>query len=173
MCRPDEASRVVAYLQANRYHLQDTSPSWPDDYLTEEFWERQLEDNVREFERDQSLRLFMFEKDAPEKVIGTANFTSILRKAAQFCYLGYGLDKDKQGYGYMTEGLRGAIAYVFDDMNLHRIMANYLPTNERSANVLKRLGFRVDGYAIDYLFLNGKWRDHILTSLSNSHWRAP
>jgi len=56
-------------------------------------------------------------------------------------------------------------------MNLHRIMANYVPTNERSASVLKKLGFQVEGYARDYLYLNGKWRDHILTSLTNKDWQ--
>ena len=46
-------------------------------------------------------------------------------------------------------------------------MANYMPTNEASGKVLKRLGFTVEGYARDYLCLNGKWEDHILTSLTN------
>ena len=32
---------------------------------------------------------------------------------------------------------------------------------------LKKIGFTVEGYARDYLFLNGKWQDHVLTSLIN------
>lgn len=47
-------------------------------------------------------------------------------------------------------------------------MANYLPQNQRSAALLKRLGFSVEGYARDYLKINGEWQDHILTSLVNS-----
>ena len=78
----------------------------------------------------------------------------------------------EQGKGYMTEGLKSAIDYVFQELNLHRVMANYMPHNQRSGNVLKRLGFVVEGYARDYLLINGKWQDHILTSLTNPHWQA-
>jgi ribosomal-protein-alanine N-acetyltransferase len=51
-------------------------------------------------------------------------------------------------------------------------MANYMPHNRRSGNVLKRAGFVVEGYARDYLMINGKWEDHIFTSLTNPHWRS-
>jgi ribosomal-protein-alanine N-acetyltransferase len=30
----------------------------------------------------------------------------------------------------------------------------------------------VEGYARDYLMINGKWEDHIFTSLINPHWRS-
>ena len=37
--------------------------------------------------------------------------------------------------------LEASIAYVFDELGLHRVMANHLPTNERSARVLRAMGF--------------------------------
>ena len=52
-------------------------------------------------------------------------------------------------------------------------MANYIPHNERSGRLLRRLGFMVEGYARDYLFINGAWRDHILTALTNPNPRPP
>jgi ribosomal-protein-alanine N-acetyltransferase len=48
-----------------------------------------------------------------------------------------------------------------------------MPHNTRSAAVLKRLGFAVDGYARDYLMIDGRWQDHILTSLLNPDWTQP
>ena len=72
----------------------------------------------------------------------------------------------------MSEALPAAIDYVFANLNLHRIMANYLPDNQRSGNLLKRLGFVVEGYARDYLLINGKWQAYILTSLTNHNWQA-
>ena len=72
----------------------------------------------------------------------------------------------------MAEALAGAIDFAFDSLHLHRIEANYMPHNRRSGNTLRRLGFVVEGYARDYLLINGKWEDHILTSLSNPHWES-
>jgi ribosomal-protein-alanine N-acetyltransferase len=58
-------------------------------------------------------------------------------------------------------------------LNLHRVMANYLPENERSARLLARLGFCIEGQANAYLQIAGAWRDHILTSLVNAQWHEP
>lgn len=71
----------------------------------------------------------------------------------------------------MTEALELLIPYAFGPLNLHRIMANYMPRNRRSARLLKRLGFRIEGRAPDYLQIAGRWEDHILTSLVNQKWR--
>lgn len=50
-------------------------------------------------------------------------------------------------------------------------MASYLPHNQSSGMLLKRLGYVVEGYARDYLMINGQWQDHILTSLTNYNWK--
>ena len=67
----------------------------------------------------------------------------------------------------MHEALTAAIAHVFNAMQLHRIMANYRPQNERSARLLARLGFEPEGEARAYLKINGVWADHVLTALIN------
>jgi ribosomal-protein-alanine N-acetyltransferase len=71
----------------------------------------------------------------------------------------------------ITEALMAAIKYVFEELNLHRVMANYMPGNEKSAKLLQRLGFKVEGHARDYLRLAGDWQDHTLTALVNESWR--
>ncbi|MCG8422446.1 MAG: GNAT family N-acetyltransferase [Proteobacteria bacterium] len=105
--------------------------------------------------------------DQPYRILGTCTFTSITRGPHQSCLLGYGLDQRLQGRGVMTEALEACVEFAFGTLELQRIMANYMPSNERSAAVLKRLGFVVEGYARDFLFVNGSWCDHILTALVN------
>ncbi len=54
---------------------------------------------------------------------------------------------------------------------MHRIAASYMPHNKRSEAVLKHMGFEREGFAKDYLLINGKWEDHILTALHNPNWK--
>lgn len=171
LCQPDEAHKVASYHYRNREYLKPFYPQFDDDFFSESYWVERLITNIEEFEEDQSVRFFIFEKGAESQIIGTANFSGIVRRAAQYCVLGYGLDEDKQGLGYMSEALFTAIDYMFTVKNLHRIMANYIPTNQKSANVLKRLGFVVEGYARNYLRLDGVWKDHILTARVNDCWQ--
>ena len=65
--------------------------------------------------------------------------------------------------------MRYPIYAEFDELGLNRVMAGYLPHNERSATLLLRLGFEKEGYARRYLKINGKWEDHILTALVKDH----
>ncbi len=83
------------------------------------------------------------------------------------------MDAEHQGEGYMHEALAAAIEYVFTDLNIHRIQANYQPSNHRSGRLLERLGFAIEGYARNYLLIDGAYRDHILTSLTNPDWQQP
>src|SRR5215218_9941972 len=100
-------------------------------------------------------------------VVGTCNYTNVVRGPFLACHLGYQIARAREGRGLMTEALRATNAFVFESMRLHRIMANYRPENERSGRLLDRLGFVREGLAKDYLFIDGAWRDHILTALTN------
>lgn len=100
-------------------------------------------------------------------ILGWCTFTNVIREIFQACFLGYKLDERSQRQGYMTEALSAGIDYVFTTQRLHRIQANYMPHNQRSAAVLRRLGFTIEGTARKYLFIGGEWRDHVLTSLIN------
>jgi ribosomal-protein-alanine N-acetyltransferase len=167
----EDIPSILKYFIDNKAYLTPYYPTWVEHFFTVEYWNYQVENNFLEFIHDQSLKLFIFPKKQPTKIIGTINFTNFVKGAAHFCYVGYSLAEAEQGKGYMTESLKVATDYVFQELNLHRIMANYMPHNQRSGNVLKRLGFVVEGYARDYLLINGKWQDHILTSLTNHKWK--
>ena len=64
----------------------------------------------------------------------------------------------------MRELLHAALGWAFDGLQLHRVMAAYLPRNERSARLLQALGFEREGYAKRYLRIAGVWEDHVLTA---------
>jgi ribosomal-protein-alanine N-acetyltransferase len=171
---PEMAAKLLTYAYENEQHLAPWEPPRPEGYLTEGYWYRRLERNLDELARDASLRLCLFRRRDPDgPVIGHVNFNQLIRGAFQSCTLGYSLDRRCEGRGMMSEALTTAIPYVFGALGLHRVQANYIPTNERSGKVLRRLGFVVEGYARDYLFIGGAWRDHVLTALTNPSAPAP
>jgi len=167
-----DVPEIINFFYRNQEYLAPWQPLWHSTFLTQEFWQQQVEENIKEFQGDRSLKLFIFKTTHPTEIIGQVNFNNFVRGAAQFCYLGYSLAEIEQGKGYMAEALQAAINYVFKELNMHRVMANYIPQNHRSGNVLKKLGFVVEGYARKYLLINGQWQDHILTSLTNKNWQA-
>lgn len=166
---PDAASRMAAYYAENQLHHGPWDPPHPDGFFTEAYWAERLARHRSEFADDQAVRLAIFRRgEAGGPVVGQANLTQIVRGPFQACNLGYSVDHRCEGQGFMTEALRAVIEYAFGPMALHRIQANYRPSNERSGRLLRRLGFVVEGYARDYLFINGAWRDHILTALTQT-----
>jgi [ribosomal protein S5]-alanine N-acetyltransferase len=167
-----DIAAVTHYYQSNRAFLAPFEPIRADEFFTDFFWQVQLERSLLDFEQDHSLRLFIFERAQPTVVIGSINFNQFFRGPLQACVLGYSLAESKQQQGCMLEALTVSIDYVFTELNFHRITANYMPRNQRSGNLLKKVGFVVEGYARDYLLINGLWEDHILTSLTNSNWQA-
>ena len=166
----EDAPEIVRYFSENREHLAGSRPRMEADFFTESFWRTQAHAALAEFRADRSARFFVWDRADPARVIGNANFTQFVRGAAHYCVLGYGIAGDVEGRGMMREALEAGIGYVFGELDMHRIGANYVPENHRSGGLLQRLGFRVEGYARDYLFLDGRWRDHVLTALLNPRW---
>lgn len=164
---------MARYFIDNRQFHAPWSPDLPDSFFTVEHWRKRLRELREEFRGDRSAMFFLFAETDRTRAVGRISFSSIVRGAAHFCYLGYDLDEGAVGNGYMTEGLQAAVEFMFRERNLHRIMANYMPRNARSAMVLNRLGFKTEGYASAYLRIAGRWEDHVLTALTNDAWKVP
>lgn len=169
---PAMAAAHARFVLDNRTHLEPWEPLHPPEYYTTTYWRLALERDRELVDNDQAIRVSLYPKGArpratpsPEsQVIGGARFSSIVRGAFHACFLGYQLDHRFEGRGLMHEALVAAVPFVMRTFSLHRVQANYQPTNERSGRLLRRLGFVVEGYARDYLFIAGAWRDHVLTS---------
>ena len=70
----------------------------------------------------------------------------------------------------MKKGLSLVISHAFRDMKLHRIEANIQPENGRSKELVKALGFKLEGYSPRYLKIAGRWRDHERWALLSEDW---
>ncbi|HEX9392721.1 MAG TPA: GNAT family N-acetyltransferase [Usitatibacteraceae bacterium] len=168
---PDQAGQAQVFFERNRGHFAPWRPPEPAGMYTEAYWQAQIPVIADGFALGHSARFWIWEKAAPTRLIGTVGFSQIFRGPFCSCVLGYQIDQECEGQGLMSEALRTAIRYMFSTQKLHRIAANYRPANLRSGRLLARLGFRIEGYAPQYLFIDGAWRDHILTSLVNDTFR--
>jgi len=166
-----DVPEILRYFKENESHLSAFDPKKPDGFYTESFWQTKILKHHEAFHADQSVRLYLFNSKNNTEILGTLEFSQIVRGPFQACYLGYGIAKKYEGKGLMYEGIKAAIDYAFGDLNLHRIMANHLPDNHRSAKLLQRLGFVRECVAQRYLRINGSWRDHVLNSLTNESWK--
>ncbi|MFC4777780.1 GNAT family N-acetyltransferase [Paenibacillus sp. GCM10023252] len=162
-----DAPAVLEYVLRNRHFLQDWEPAREDAYYTLESQEELLEQDSAATASGQLWKGWIVHPDNPEIILGSVALSNIVRGIFLSCHLGYRLDQHALNQGYMTEALEAAIRYAFDELKLHRIEANIMPRNTASLRVVQKLGFQEEGIARSYLYINGKWEDHIHMVLLN------
>ncbi len=164
---PVDFNLLVTYISKNRSHLAKWEPQRASDYFSSTETKKRVESNFQNFQIGSSISLVGFNKDKSE-ILCVCTFSNISYGAFQACNLGYSISEKEQGKGLMFEMLQSSINYVFQELKLHRVMANYIPENTRSERLLSKLGFQKEGLAKSYLKIAGSWQDHVLTSKINT-----
>ncbi|WP_413284531.1 GNAT family N-acetyltransferase [Vibrio sp. MA40-2] len=166
----EDAKLISDYFNKNKQHLKPWEPTREAAFFTAEGWEKKLIKLTELHLLELGFYCIILKQQTGE-MIGTISFSSLTRFPLHSCSVGYSLDKNAQGYGYMRQALNVTCQWMFKEQNIHRISASYMPDNIKSAAVLKSQGFQKVGFAKDYLLINGQWQDHYLTALINPHWR--
>lgn len=158
-----DAPAVLRYRTANREHLAPWEPLREEAYCTLEHCAQAIAEGREHARLDRGYPFLVFDRDEQE-ILATFTLANMVRGAFQACHLGYGVAARAQGQGIMREALQAGLDWAFGELGLHRVMANHLPRNERSARLLAQLGFEREGYAKRYLQIAGVWEDHVLTA---------
>ncbi len=95
-----------------------------------------------------------------DTIAGVVTISEIVRGTFQSAYLGYYALEPNAGEGYLREGLQQVISHAFGKLKLHRLEANIQPGNQRSIALVKRFGFKREGYSPRYIKVCGRWCDH-------------
>ncbi|MFV8782784.1 GNAT family N-acetyltransferase [Microbulbifer sp. SA54] len=159
-----DATQLSQFYTDNQEHLRPWEPRRDEGYHTVEAWEQRLAEYRTARKNGSSVHFIASEPDQTE-IIATCSLTNIVRGPFLACHMGYAVSHKYEGKGYMKALCTHVIDYAFNELCLNRIMANYMPSNHRSAALLESLGFQKEGEARRYLKINGAWEDHILTSL--------
>ncbi|WP_286160759.1 GNAT family protein [Virgibacillus sp. 7505] len=100
-------------------------------------------------------------------IIGIIMLSEVVRWNLQSCWIGYFLDKEQNGKGYMTEAVRQVVSIAFKELEFHRLEAGVMPHNIGSIKVLLKAGFHKEGIAKQNVKINGKWQDHQTLAIIN------
>jgi [ribosomal protein S5]-alanine N-acetyltransferase len=110
--------------------------------------------------RRRTERAFLVCRREDRAIAGVINVSQIFYGNFRSAYLGYYAGAPFMGAGYMREGLLLVLRHAFDTLGLHRLEANIQPANRASIRLVKRIGFRREGFSPRYLKILGRWRDH-------------
>lgn len=97
-------------------------------------------------------------------LIGTCGFHNLDRKN-NIVELGYDLNKDYWGQGYMLEALEVVVDQAFSNMAINRIQAFVYTGNPGSYRLLEKLHFHQEGVIREKHLFRGKYYDHYCYSL--------
>lgn len=155
---PDDAKELSQYYLRNKEHLREFEPVRDVSFFTYEAQREILMESYRQFMNGSVSDLGIFIND---KLIGKAKISNIIYGVFKNGILGYSIDKEYEGKGYMKEAINLILQYAKEYLDLHRLEASALTTNERSKRVLLACGFVEIGINKKYLYINGKWSDHV------------
>ncbi|MGQ0803554.1 MAG: GNAT family N-acetyltransferase [Actinomycetota bacterium] len=124
-------------------------------------WERQ-----RHFDTAYGYGMFLHDG----LFIGEVSLGSVQRGPFQSAFVGYWVDAEHAGQGYVPEGVAVILRSGFEELGLHRIEAAIVPRNTASRRVMDKLGLREEGLAERFLQIRGVWEDHVRYAITIEEW---
>ena len=86
--------------------------------------------------------------------------------------IGYVLNPEHQGHGYVTEACRALLQLAFDELGVRRVTARLDARNDASARVAQRLGMRQEAHLVQNQWFKGEWSDELQFAVLEDEWRA-
>jgi len=151
----------AALRERSREFLTPWEPTWPADDLSRSAFRRRIRRYAEDLRSDQGYA-FLIIRNSDDAIVGGLTLANIRRGVAQAGSLGYWMGLPFARYGYMTAAVRAVIPFAFSTLRLHRLEAACIPSNAGSIRLLENTGFVREGYAREYLCINGIWQDHLL-----------
>ncbi len=150
-----------ALREASRDFLTPWEPTWPADDLTRDSFRRRVRRYVEDLRTDQGYS-FVITRSSDGVLVGGVTLANVRRGVAQAASVGYWMGLPYVRRGYMGAAVGALIPFAFATLRLHRLEAACIPTNIASIRLLEKNGFAREGYAREYLCINGTWQDHLL-----------
>jgi len=151
----------MALREESRSFLTPWEPTWPNDDLTRSAFRRRIKRYAEDLRSDQGYA-FLISRNLDGALVGGLTLANIRRGVAQAGSLGYWMGLPFVRHGYMSAAVRAVVLFGFETLRLHRLEAACIPSNAGSIKLLENTGFTREGYAREYLCIDGTWQDHLL-----------
>ena len=149
--------------------LKPWEPLWPEDDLSNIGFRRRLKSYSLQKQNGTARTYFLFSR-TENKLLGGISLTRITYGTTRSAMIGYWMGVHHAKQGYMRKAVPALLDFAFNNLKLKQVEAACLPTNSTSINLLKKLGFKEEGYAREYLEINGKREDHVLFAILASEY---
>lgn len=143
---------------AVRSHLTVTTPTNRDQ---EETW---FEEQVT---GDEHINLLVMGPDGPSGSVGLGPVNDPDGSAE----IGLWIREADWGKGYGTEASRLLVGHAFDELRIHRIIAQVFEGNEASKRLWEKLGFRHESVHREAAYLGGEYVDLHRFAILEQEWR--
>ena len=111
------------------------------------------------------------EEPSSGRVIGDIYFTLASRENSKG-EIGWTFHPDFQGHGFAAEAAGAILAMAFNDIRLHRVVAELDPRNAASISLCKRLGMREEAFFVKDLWFKGEWADTGMYAILDTEFAA-
>lgn len=156
-----DAELFSDFLLRNKEFFRPWSPAYDKEYESLEYHRKMLVRSKTESAEGRHYKFGVFKKDDLSKIIGSVALSNIAMGNFRSCFLGYRLDERENSNGFAREAIQGVVKFAFEELGLHRIEANIMPSNTRSIKAAEKCGFIYEGSSSKYLQINGVWEDHL------------
>ena len=156
-----DCSEWIRLREGSREFLTPWEPTWPADDLTRASFRRRIRRYAEDQRSDLAYAFFIFRK-SDDLLVGGLTLANIRRGCAQAGSLGYWMGAGHARRGHMTAAVNALLPFAFDTLKLHRVEAACIPGNVASVRLLEKTGFKREGFAREYLCIDGIWQDHLL-----------
>uniref|UniRef100_A0A914X2W8 N-acetyltransferase domain-containing protein n=1 Tax=Plectus sambesii TaxID=2011161 RepID=A0A914X2W8_9BILA len=91
---------------------------------------------------------------------------------ARIAVIGITISHLHQRQGFAKEVMTGILTCLFDTKQLHRIVETMDAENTAVINLMKSVGFRLEGHFVENIFFKGKWGSEFQYAMLKREWDA-
>jgi [ribosomal protein S5]-alanine N-acetyltransferase len=157
---------LLEFNRANRFHIERNFPTKQTDFYTLEAHQRHVLESLLNFERGDAYNFAVVGKG--RKMIAKTSLYRVLHDNYSCANISVLVDYRHQHMGYGDKILKRMLKFAFEELKLHRVVAEVMPTNFPIIALLKKNGFTQEGIIRQSINVFGQWEDHAIFGLVNN-----